>query len=211
VTDSKRLVQVAAWLLLPIWLGSTAWLFWVFQIRDMRPFTDDPRPFVRLQGESGTPDGLARLLRQLADPGRPTVVHFLDPDCRCSRFNAPHVERIRERFEARGVRFLTVEAGRPAATDPAMTALPRKLAEWLPIPASPAAMVLDGQSDIVYFGPFSVGAGCLTGSGDFVERTLERVLAGDRGRHFNVLDSGCYCDWPETAAQTAPHRGFAAS
>lgn len=207
----NRLVHVAVWLLIPMWLGSTAWLFWVFQNRDMRPFTDDPRPFIRLQGGAETPAGLAQLLREVARPGQTTVVHFRDPDCRCSRFNEPHVKRIRERFGTRGVHFLTVEAGSPLQADAAIAALPRKISEWLPIPASPAALVIDRQSEIAYFGPFSVGAGCLTGSGDFVERALERVLAGQKGRQLNVLDSGCYCDWPETAAQTAPDRGLTAS
>jgi hypothetical protein len=202
--------NAVVWTLVPLWLAATAWLFWAFQVRDLRPFSDDPRPYAQLQGETTMPAGLASVLRELAGPGMPTVVRFLDRNCRCSRFNEPHAARIRERFADRGVRFVTVDAAAPAVETDFAT-LPSRLQQWLPIPASPAALVLNGQAEIAYFGPYSVGAGCFTGSGDYVERALERVLSGDRARQLNVMDSGCYCAWPNTAAEPADDRGFAAA
>jgi len=207
MNQRKALIRLVVWVLVPAWLGGTAWLFWVFGVRDMRPFTDDPRPFVQLQRDEALPAGLAQLLRDVAEPGRPTVIEFRDTGCGCARFNAPHVARIREHYDALGVRFVTVEAGSGQGPgEPRLQSLPRKLSEWLPITASPAALVLDGRAQIAYFGPFSVGAGCLTGSGEFVERALDRVLAGRHAQQFNVLDSGCYCDWPGAAGTPFPER-----
>ena len=37
--SSQGLSSAVVWMLVPLWLAATGWLFWVFQVRDLRPFS----------------------------------------------------------------------------------------------------------------------------------------------------------------------------
>jgi hypothetical protein len=71
----------------------------------------------------------------------------------------------------------------------------REAIDRLGIPASPAAAVFNHEGQLAYFGPYSEGAACLTGNGDFVEQVLDKLLAGERPQQINTAAFGCFCDW----------------
>jgi hypothetical protein len=175
------------------WLGATAWAFWWFDGQYRRAFSDSVTPFAGFTDRADLSPELLTALNQGHAPGV-TLVHFRDDTCPCARFNALHVADITERYRPQGLRVITVDAADSEG-------LAGRLAAWLPVPASPAALVVGADGGLAYFGPYSTGAGCLTGSGTFVERAIERALRGPTEPQLNVLSVGCYCAWP--GARTA--------
>ncbi len=167
--------------LLVFWLGSAIFAFWWFQGQLIRPFSQDYSPFVALASDHAP---LARTSGQI------TVVELIDEDCYCSRVNRAHRDRIRDHYGPEQVTFMAVHAGQelPESFEP-------RLLDHLAETSAPAALVLGESGQLEYFGPYSLGAGCFTGSGTFVERAIDRALTGSTQPQVNVLGSGCFCDW----------------
>ena len=195
-----------------VWLLSTAYGFWWFQFKDLRPFsvtTSNKNAF--FEGERLWGHLAPLLANDKVDTGRDdkgtTVVHFWDPACACSRFNEQHVRQLMAAYRQRGIRFLVL--ARPGAfrdraelAQKANKVFGTVEVAWLEdeglnknIPSSPAALILDGQRRLAYFGPYSQGAVCSVGTGQFVERILDGVLAGNNPGFINTLAFGCFCDW----------------
>lgn len=197
--------------LVGVWLAGSAFGFWWYSAKDLRSFVATAQLGAqRFDGAALSAELEAAITThrdnhaQVADP--PTVLHFWDPDCPCSRFNQSHVRQLAEHYRAAGVRFLVLDRRTAAPLDPqrleasfgpdvAAFAGRELVAGELAIPASPAAAVFDGTGRLAYFGPYSEGAACLAGNGDFVERTLDKLLAGERPREMNTTAFGCFCDW----------------
>ena len=202
MVNRRSLIKAAPWIVLPVWLTATAGAFWWFEARDQRPFVPDLSPYAGLMQANAMPTGLRQALASVTRPSaKVTVVTFRDETCACNRFNASHLASIVAQSRDRGVRFLILDAAADGAGSGA--GLARRLSPWLPIAASPSALVIGADGELAYFGPYSVGAGCLAGSGGFVERAIERALAGPTTARLNLLGTGCYCAWP-TAARLQP-------
>ena len=191
MSTTKR--QFVSWALLVGWLSATACAFWWFDGQYRRAFTDSVTPYLGFADRPGLPPALLAALNGGHAAGV-ILVHFRDAGCPCARFNASHVADISDRYRPQGLRVITVDAA-------ASRGLAGRLAAWLPVPASPAALVVDADGGLAYFGPYSTGAGCITGSGTVVERAIERALQGPTEPQLNVLSVGCYCAWP--GARTA--------
>ena len=167
--------------LLVFWLATAIFAFWWFQGQLIRPFSQNYSPFVALAYDQAP-------LGQTG--GRVTVIELVDEDCYCSRINRPHRDRIRKHYGSEQVNFVAVRAAEdlPDAVKP-------RLVDRLAETSTPAALVLGQSGRLEYFGPYSLGAGCFTGSGTFVERAIDRALTGSTQPQVNVLGSGCFCDW----------------
>ncbi|ALP51907.1 hypothetical protein Tel_01455 [Candidatus Tenderia electrophaga] len=183
------------------WLVFTAVAFWWFQLKDVRPFapsSENRAVFFRA-------DALLQRLGSLvedAPTGRITVVHFWDPDCACSRFSDAHVAELIQAYGSRGVAFIVVPRAVAARDEARRRAVelfgaPVTVAAMddLAMPSSPAAAVLDAAGRLVYFGPYSNGAVCGAGGDAFVEKALDKALAGDTAQVLNMAAVGCFCDW----------------
>ncbi len=162
-----------------LWLAVVITAFWWFALKDLREF----RPM-----ESAalfTTDELDRIGRFVdqhrASIGRGgaalTVLHLRDSPCSCNRFADPHVAALRSEYRARGVEVTTL------AVDAATRS-------WLP--ATPAALVLDADRQVLYLGPLSNAANCGRESAP-VERVLDAALAGQRDPAQTTLGTGCLC------------------
>jgi len=175
-----------------LWLGLTSIGFWWYQFRWYQSL--DEQWFTFLGGE------LAQLqLASTADNAvvsRPTVVHFVDPECPCSRFSAPHIKDIEQQFTQ--PRYFRVTAAVAASPGNGSHVLPEGLAPadiQRLIPASPAVAIWDGSGELAYFGPYSSGSFCGQGN-DFVKATLVSLDAGQNPRWVNQEAVGCLCAWP---------------
>jgi hypothetical protein len=190
--------------LVVLWSAGTAYAFWYFELADLRPFAVD---------DSGSPVAfdaapLRSEVQRMARSGAPaTLVHFWDPACPCSRFNVPHVRELVAAYRDQGVRFVAVVSPGAAADKKELAARAAALfgAEFeiavadgslANIPASPAAMVVDGHGRLAYLGPYGLGAACGAGSERFVERAMELALAGTPPGPASLSAVGCYCRWP---------------
>lgn len=195
-----------------IWLLGTAYAFWWFQFKDLRPFSSAAtNKNIFFDGEKMR-GHLNKALSGSQDSGRKddkgsVVVHFWDPTCPCSRFNEQHVKQLMAEYRKRGIRFIVVARTESFTDKKALQQKARAVfgevdVVWSQdlglnqsIPSSPAAIILDSQQQLAYFGPYSEGAVCSAGSGRFVERILDNVLIGKNPQYINTLAYGCFCDW----------------
>lgn len=171
--------------------------FWLFTYKDLRPFADNS-------------DGLARFPKEVAEVlvtneplpsshgGR--VIHFWNPNCRCSRFSQEHVEEVMSTYVKQGIEFIVAVPAqrlveRALETFPeASNAIVVNQTAGL---SSPSAIVFDAQNTLVYFGPYSDGAFCASGDSAPVELMLDDVVSQDAVTPWlNLSTFGCYCDWP---------------
>ena len=197
------------------WLAGTIYAFWWFQVRDLRSFDASAE-----QVAVFAVDQLAEQLRVLpvtlnpSDNGQALVVHFWNPDCGCNKFNNPHVRDIVDEYRDKGIRFLTVVRAQPGQDTqallaeaealfhaPAVLESSLKLAATSAPSATPAAAVINNQGQLAYFGPYSDSAFCGANGSSFVEKTLDKLLAGNTPESVNTLAFGCFCQWkPGTSA-----------
>lgn len=183
------------WLLIGAWVGLTATAFWWLELRYYRVFSDTPGRYVVLNRSPQLPPRIVQQLRALVPDGGVTLINFRDPGCPCARFTEPHFAEIVAKYSPMGLHVLTVDAAETKTN----AALRAAFDDWLEVPSSPAALVVDRDGDVAYFGPYSDGAGCFTGTGTFVERAIDSALAGHDAPRLNLLSTGCYCVWPSAA------------
>ena len=190
---------IIATILVVSWAVATAYAFWWFEFKNLRPFDTNA------QGEVINPDldALHRTLLTLippSDANKIRVVHFWNPDCYCNRFNREHFNQIKEQYEQKGVEFY-LAVTKLHKSD---TVLIAKNFGAIPIlelgeaarliPSTPSAAILKPGFGLTYFGPYSEGVMCSAQSGSFVETTLDATLEGYPGKQTNLLACGCYCD-----------------
>ncbi|AJF52397.1 TPA: DUF6436 domain-containing protein [Pseudomonas aeruginosa] len=171
-----------------LWAGGLLAAYWWFEIRYIRPFSEQTTLF---SGDS------LRLPAELAGPGPIRLVHFWDPACPCNVGNQQHLGELIERFAGKGVEFHVLQKPGSQGRLPDNLAALRPLA-GLPgseqLPASPAVAIWDRDGRLAYFGPYSEGAVC-TSSNSFIEPILEALLQGRPVDATHTLAVGCYCPW----------------
>jgi hypothetical protein len=165
----------------------------IFWYQDMRYSLPTPKPASLVpvaQGEAvSLPEG--RWVR--AADGRPLLLHFFNPHCPCSRFNADHVRELRERFGDR-VRFiavLQVEGGQSAAgadvdrlLGPGLeTVIDRggKIAAACGVYSTPQAVFLaaDEQHTLLFRGNYNSSRYCADPQTEYVRLALEAWAHGE--------------------------------
>lgn len=203
--DSSLLAEIAV-LFVGLWLIFVCLAFWWFESRLLQPFmSGDNLKAVFFDGE--------KLMQQLGETyvthdqqmnedGIATVVHFWDPGCPCNSKNESHVNRIIETYGSQGVNFVIVtpdanvlDQAREKFTHLSVTDFMSTDIAGASPPSSPAAVVINGAGDTSYFGPYSVGAQCLSENGAFVENILDSLLQHQARTQVNTAAVGCFCDW----------------
>ena len=181
-----------AGLLAVAWILAMLVAYWWFQVRYIRPFSEQTALF---SGET------LRLPDELAGPGPIRLVHFWDPACPCNVGNQQHLAELLQRFGPQGVEFYAVQKPGSRGQLPATLQALRPLAS-LPgageLPASPAVAIWGRDGQLAYFGPYSEGASC-TSSNSFIEPILEALQASRRVMATHNLAVGCFCTWPPEA------------
>lgn len=206
---SVRFKTKFALALVSIWMCTTVYAFWWFEMRDLRPFDLQRSPLQGHLGITYEPSELKRLLTQqgIDLDNNIVVVHFWNPDCSCNRWNEKHVKQIVADYQNQGVVVVTVtqpsagadlrelaELAQNKFTTPVVFDSQRVLTNRYAPDATPAAAVMD-SGKLAYLGPYSVGAMCGSKGGAFVERTLDSLLAGKLVEMENLQSFGCFCDW----------------
>lgn len=105
------------------------------------------------------------------------VVHFVDPDCPCSKFSLPHIQKVEQTWGGKQIAFSQVEVGRAGHEFFGL------------VPATPAVAVWDRTGNLAYFGPYTSGAICGEGE-DLLGRFFNNRLAG---QWTNQEAVGCFC------------------
>ena len=128
-----------------LWAGGLLAAYWWFEIRYIRPFSEQTTLF---SGDS------LRLPAELAGPGPIRLVHFWDPACPCNVGNQQHLGELIERFAGKGVEFHVLQKPGSQGRLPDNLAALRPLA-GLPgseqLPASPAVAIWDRDGRLARF------------------------------------------------------------
>lgn len=166
-------------------LSTAVGAFWY---QDWQYSLPTPRPDDLEQVSFGTPVDTTSILGQSYD-GRVLVVHVVDPDCPCSRFNRDHLASLVKRFDNR-VTFVMLVQGSDDAD-----ALARSFADWsiaarvLPDPgglrakklgvySTPQAVVIDQDGRLYFRGNYNAGRYCVDKRTEFARIAIEALLAG---------------------------------
>lgn len=196
------------------WVVSTVTAFWWFQFRNIQDFDINAITNQTVFFESGELGSRLENMvnhKSLTTVQKPvSVVHFWNPDCPCNRFNEVHVKKIMSDYGAKNVQFTIVVNGKNNEQRKLREVEARKIfnhdavvniqSDWEQDngpPSSPAAGVLNEQGELVYFGPYSLGANCSPDKGKFVETILDRLKDKSRRqkKQLNTLAVGCFCPW----------------
>jgi hypothetical protein len=164
-------------------------MFWQQDLRYARP---TPVPAGWRRPAVGTPVALPAALERLRAerPGRPILLHFVNPTCPCSRFNVDHVRALVSRFRddvtivavlAEGDAAAMPVAYRTLALDvPHYVDADRRLAEAVGVYATPQAAILDGAARVYFVGNYNKTRYCRDRETEFARMALEAVVAGVR-------------------------------
>lgn len=182
VGEFERWRIAAVVLFAAIALASIAWIFWDQDVRYSLP---TPTPQGLEQPQLGTQFDLStRLTLPAALQGRPLLLHFYNPDCPCSRFNADHVADLLQRYRDRVVFCEVLEADRVHADEDSGLGLLQladadgSLAKALGVYSTPQAVLLDGQRRIRFRGNYNTSRYCSDRNTEFVRLAIEALLAG---------------------------------
>jgi Redoxin len=166
-------------------LGTAVVAFWY---QDWQYSLPTPKPEGLEQPALGTAVDLQPVFGRRYD-GRAVVVHVVDPDCPCSRFNRDHLRALVRRF-GDDVAFVALVQGSDDAE-----ALTRSFARWniavevvadpggrrakrLGAYSTPQAVVIDRAGRLYYRGNYNTARYCVDTRTEFARIAIESVLAG---------------------------------
>jgi hypothetical protein len=192
-----------AWIAIAIWLLGTAGAFWFFEMSDWRTFSAAGSRLFEMR-DAAEVETWFRTHIGIDGSGQTqlTFVHLYRPDCRCNGFTEPHLQRLMERYQSHGVRFIAAlspgfngmpGAGRHPLGLPVIQSADRSLVT-AGVNAAPAALIFDAGGRLIYYGPYSDSAWCGS-EGGLVEPVLDRALAGRQPGAGTTAIRGCFCAW----------------
>lgn len=162
-------------ILFVVWLLWTGFGFWYFQFRWIRDF--DPEQYLQEQ----FPD-YRELDQQLSvafnSTDRQKALFVITSDgCRCNRFIWSHVDDLKHELSER-TEFIHLELSELPDTAQAL------------IPSTPAAVIVNQNEQLEYFGPLNSGLRC-TSESSYIETVLKADLSSQS--QLNLISRGCYC------------------
>lgn len=171
--------------------------FWVFTYQNLRLFADERDVLARF------PEEVAKTLvnvRPLPSEHTGRLVHFWNPECRCSRFSQDHEKEIMTIYGEQGIDFVVAVPDQSLVAQ-ALETFPKAssavVINQINGFSSPSALVFDAQDTLVYFGPYSEGAFCASSDNTPAELILNDVVSHETVTPWlNLSAFGCYCPWP---------------
>lgn len=158
--------------------------FGAFWWQDWRYSLPTPRPAVLKQTAIGEK---VPLPPAIGDSQLPTLLHFFNPDCPCSRFNLDHIRQIIAKYAGQVRVVAVLETNDAAAARRAFERLdlhcevvpdPKgEIADWAGVYSTPQGVVLDEQGLLYYRGNYNRGRYCTTAETEFVRVALDGCLA----------------------------------
>jgi hypothetical protein len=116
---------------------------------------------------------------------KPTLLHFFNPDCPCSRFNLMHVEALYAQYKHRVDFLVVIEPKTKAALHwyrdygapmPYWVDTNGALAKKVGVYATPQAVILDADHRIVYRGNYNISRYCSNRKTAFAQMALANLL-----------------------------------
>ena len=177
--------------LVVLWLLLTAYAFWVFHFRYLYSVNSIDQ-WVMFSSDQMS------LKNEFADD-KPTLIHFHDPQCPCSRFVVPDVKNILESYLGEvHIRVLVPDASAIAKASRLFGVEAEIATTQLQPIASPAAWLMATNGQTAYLGPYSDSGICSISDSHQVAALISDLLDGQVLSAGNHLTTGCFCVWPKT-------------
>ena len=176
--NTKKTVALAT---LGLWITVIIGGFWWYEIRLIQPFLNNVALF----------DGQQLKATYATTNKSITLMHFVDPDCPCNKFNQPHLKALQDHYRKQNIRFVAWQRGVQAFQADGFDELNHS-AQLPHIPATPAVAIWSSEGELSYFGPYSSGLNCALGEG-FAETILDQLGQGLNPKVINTTGVGCFC------------------
>jgi hypothetical protein len=198
-------------------LALVGWLFWQQDVRYMLP---TPRPAGLVQPPVGAILPVESWLARagVAPRGRPVLLHVLNPECPCSRFNADHIRRLVKGFGDRVEVIGLVQVAAGSSPEQAASARNTAAGLELGVPllvdeggeiaraagvySTPQAVIVDGRGALVYRGNYNTARYHVDPRTEFARLALESLVGS--GRVFTDPGGPAYgCELPGAHGATS--------
>lgn len=180
-------------LVLLICIGGVAVIFWQQEMKYQLP---TPVPVNYREVAVGSPVTFPSLLPN----GKAHFIHFYNPDCPCSRFNAKHINALIHSY-GDSVEFVIIvpeeQYVRKAASafgdsltilaDPQGT-----IAKACGVYSTPQAAIIDHEGKLFYRGNYNSSRYCTTRASNFAELSLVALLNNRPSPVFGLLSTQSY-------------------
>lgn len=134
---------------------------------------------------------------------KPTLLHFYNPDCPCSRFSTQHFASLVKEYGEKVSFYLVLQraADRVKAGEQ-MTAMgldlpiildeDSSLAQKSGVYSTPQAVLLDTESRLYYRGNYNRARYCTDKNTSYARQALAAITAGERAPSFSSLATKAY-------------------
>ncbi len=141
-----------------------------------------------------------------AEAGKPLFIHFFNPDCPCSRFNAPHfntlVRKYGDKMTFAVVLINTTKTHDPAEVQrrynfevPVLT--DASIAEACGVYSTPQAALLDADGRLYYRGNYNRTRYCTDARSDYAQMAIDSMIQHVSRPVFNQFALTAYgCQLP---------------
>jgi peroxiredoxin len=167
--------------------GALSLISWMFYQKDWKYLKPTPVP-------EGFQD-VALIGTQLSLPAtisqhqKPLLLHFYNPYCQCSKFNATHFAELVSKYQDRMTFYVVMQSDQPedihAFSEKYHLDVPVVLdhdgtfSEQCGIYATPQAVILDQNSYVYYKGNYNRARFCDSDKTAFAHQAIEHLLAGE--------------------------------
>lgn len=171
-------------------LALAAFAAGMFWYQDWQYSLPTPRPAALVQPDFGTRLRIleSQSLDDLAtnDDQRPTLLHFFNPGCPCSRFNITHVRRLLTNVGDRVRVIAVIEADDPESLEQfrelqlsceVVVDEGHTIARQAGVYSTPQGVILHGDGKLYFRGNYNLGRYCTAPANEFVRRALEACVA----------------------------------
>lgn len=139
-------------------------------------------------------------------PNGPLFLHFYNPDCPCSRFNANHLKSLIRMYQDSVQLFIVVpsaEAKKKAISEfgkglEYIVDEQQKIASAYGVYATPQAVLVDREGKLFYRGNYNKSRYCTAKASNYAELALVALLNNQRPPVFDFYATQAYgCELPE--------------
>ncbi len=165
-------------------------VFWQQEMKYLRP-TPIPKNYRAI-------DPGSKVENDLILKGEINFLHFYNPDCPCSRFNARHVKSLIHNFEHAKMRIVVPNQ---SALKKAMSEFDgqefivdndEKLAKACGVYSTPQAVIIDQNGLLYYRGNYNRSRYCTTKATNYAELALVSAFNGQPAPVFGMLATQSY-------------------
>ncbi len=172
-----RKLLLTCWLLLLA--GGICYLFWHNEWKYSLP-TPVPVNYSAVKIGSHIP-----VTEKMSTTGKPVFIHFFNPLCPCSRFNAPHFNSLVKKY-GKDIDFkvIVINGGKECTAQQIQNkfdftvpvSFDSTVATMCGVYSTPQAVIIDGDSKLFYRGNYNRSRYCTDTKSNYAQMAIESLL-----------------------------------